>query len=64
MNARKFYYDERKTLTEKLELLEKNALLNWEISGQKSVPVNDVEARWMYNKKNKAELSYNTPNMR
>ena len=28
------------------------------ISGQKSVPVNDIEARWMYNKKNKAELSY------
>ena len=29
------------------------------ISGQKSVPVNDIESRWMYNKKNKAELSYN-----
>ena len=30
-----FINDERKTLTEKLELLEKNALLNWKISGQK-----------------------------
>ena len=58
LNARKFYYDERKTLTEKLELLER-MLIELEISGQKSVPVNDVEARWMYNKKNKAELSYN-----
>ena len=29
------------------------------ISGQKSVPLNDIEACWMYNKKNKAEISYN-----
>ena len=57
-NARKFYYDERKTLTEKLELLER-MYAELQISGQKSVPVNDIEARWMYNKKNKAELSYN-----
>ena len=58
VNARKFYYDERKTLNEKLELLER-MYVELKISGQKSVPVNDVEARWMYNKKNKAELSYN-----
>ena len=57
-NARKFYYDERKTLTEKLELLER-MYAELKISGQKSVPVNDIEARWMYNKKNKAEISYN-----
>ena len=57
-NARKFYYDERKTLTEKLELLER-MYAKLKISGQKSVPVNDIEARWMYNKKNKAEISYN-----
>ena len=58
LNARKFYYDERKTLTEKLALLER-MYAELEISGQKSVPLNDIEARWMYNKKNKAELSYN-----
>lgn len=58
LNARKFYYDESKTLTEKLELLER-MYDELKISGQKSVPVNDIEARWMYNKKNKAELSYN-----
>ena len=57
-NARKFYYDKRKTLMEKLELLER-MYAELEISGQKSVPVNDIEARWMYNKKNKAEISYN-----
>ena len=57
-NARKFYYDKRKTLTEKLELLER-MYAELKISGQKSVPVNDIEARWMYNKKNKAEISYN-----
>ena len=57
-NARKFYYDERRTLTEKLALLER-MYAELEISGQKSVPVNDIEARWMYNKKNKAEISYN-----
>ena len=58
LNAQKFYYDGRKTHTEKLELLERmyNEL---KISGQKSVPINDIDARWMYNKKNKAELSYN-----
>ena len=58
LNARKFYYDERKTLTEKLALLER-MYAELEISGQKSVLLNDIEARWMYNKKNKAELSYN-----
>lgn len=58
LNARKFYYDERKTLVEKLGLLER-MYAELEISGQKSVPVNDIEARWMYNKKNKSELSYN-----
>ena len=57
-NARKFYYDERKSLVEKLELLER-MYAELKISGQKSVPVNDIEARWMYNKKNKAEISYN-----
>ena len=57
-NARKFYYDERKTRDEKLELLER-MFVELKISGQKSVPLNDIEARWMYNKKNKAELSYN-----
>ena len=58
LNAQKFYYDGRKTHSEKLELLERmyNEL---KISGQKSVPINDIDARWMYNKKNKAELSYN-----
>ena len=55
LNARKFYYDERKTFAEKLVLLER-MLIELEISGQKSVPVNDIEARWMYNKKNKAEI--------
>ena len=58
LNARKFYYDESKTVAEKLELLE-IMYEGLKISGQKSVPVNDIEARWMYNKKNKAELSYN-----
>ena len=58
INARKFYYDERKTLNEKLELLER-MYVELKISGQKSVPVNDIEARWIYNKKNKAKLSYN-----
>lgn len=58
LNARKFYYDERKTLADKLVLLER-MLIELEISGQKSVPVNDIEVRWMYNKKNKAEISYN-----
>ena len=58
LNARKFYYDERKTLTEKLTLAERMCA-ELKISGQKSVPVNDIEVRWMYNKKNKAELSYN-----
>ena len=53
-----FYYDERKSLVEKLELLER-MYAELKISGQKSVPVNDIEARWMYNKKNKAEISYN-----
>ena len=57
-NARKFYYDECKTRDEKLELLER-MFVELKISGQKSVPLNDIEARWMYNKKNKAELSYN-----
>ena len=57
-NARKFYYDERKTHSEKLELLER-MYEGLKISGQKSVPINDIDARWMYNKKNKAELSYN-----
>ena len=57
-NARKFYYDERKTVTEKIELLER-MYEELKISGQKSVPLNDIDARWMYNKKNKAELSYN-----
>ena len=57
-NARKFCYDERKSLVEKLELLER-MYAELKISGQKSVPVNDIEARWMYNKKNKAEISYN-----
>ena len=57
-NARKFYYDERKTFAEKLELLE-IMYVELENSGQKSVPINDIDARWMYNKKNKAELSYN-----
>ena len=28
-------------------------------NGLKSIPINDIDARWMYNKKNKAELSYN-----
>ena len=58
LNARKFYYDEHKTLMEKLELLER-MLAELEISGQKSVPLNDIGPRWMYNKKNKAEISYN-----
>ena len=57
-NARKFYYDERKTFAEKLELLERMCD-ELKISGQKTVPLNDIEARWMYNKKNKAEISYN-----
>ena len=57
-NARKFYYDERKTLSEKLELL-KRMNTELKISGQKSVAINDIDARWMYNKKKKAELSYN-----
>ena len=57
-NARKFYYDTSKTLEEKLDLLEL-MYAELKISGQKSVPVNDIDARWMYNKKNKAELSYN-----
>lgn len=45
-------------LKEKLELLEQmyNDLKN---SEQKSIPVNDIDARWMYNKKDKAEISYN-----
>ena len=58
LNARKFYYDERKTHIEKLELLER-IYEELKINGQKSVPINDIDARWMYNKKNKAELSYN-----
>ena len=58
INAKKFYYDKQKTLNEKLKLL-KRMYAELKISGQKSVPVNDIEARWMYNKKNKAELSYN-----
>ena len=57
-NAQKFYYDERKTLTDKLELSEK-MYAELEISGQKSIPVNDMEARRMYNKKDKPEISYN-----
>ena len=57
-NARKFYYDQRKTAEEKLALLERMQV-ELEISGQKSVPINDIEARWMYNKKKKAEPSYN-----
>ena len=57
-NARKFYYDKRKTTVEKLELLERMES-ELEISGQKSIPINDIEARWMYNKKKKAEPSYN-----
>ena len=36
-NARKFYYDERKTVTEKIELLER-MYEELKISGQKSVP--------------------------
>ena len=58
LNAKKFYYDETKTLEEKLDLaMQMNKEL--EMSGQKSIPVVDMEARWMYNKKGKAELSYN-----
>ena len=57
-NAQNFYYDENKTLTEKLDLLEK-MYDGLKVSGQKSIPVNDIEARWMYNKKGKAEPSYN-----
>ena len=57
-NARKFYYDEKKTKYEKLKLLER-MYAELKISGQKSVPINDIDARWMYNKKNNAELSYN-----
>ena len=49
-NARKFYYDTSKTLEEKLDLLEL-MYAELKISGQKSVPVNDIDARWMYNKK-------------
>lgn len=58
LNAKKFYYDDKKTLEEKLELAEQMNH-NLKISGQKSIPVNDIEARWMYNKKNKSEISYN-----
>ena len=58
VTARKFYYDESKTSDEKLELLE-IMYEELKISGQKSVAVNDIDARWMYNKKDKAELSYN-----
>ena len=50
LNARKFYYDERKTHTEKIELLER-IYEELKINGQKSVPINDIDARWMYNKK-------------
>ena len=57
-NARKFYYDEHKTIAEKIELLER-MYAELKISGQKSVPINDIDARWMYNKKKKKELSYN-----
>ena len=49
-NARKFYFDEKKTCDEKLELLER-MYADLKISGQKSVPINDIGACWMYNKK-------------
>ena len=58
VNARKIYHDKTKNQEEKLDLLE-YMYSELKISGQKSIPVNDIEARWMYNKKNKAELSYN-----
>ena len=57
-NARKFYYNDKMTIEEKLALLiEMNQQLK--ISGQKSISISDIEVRWMYNKKGKAELSYN-----
>ena len=55
LNAKKFYYDETKTLEEKLDLaMQMNKEL--EMSGQKSMPVVDMEARWK-NKKKGSSLS-------
>lgn len=56
--TRKFYYNDKMTIAEKLALLiEMERQLK--ICGQKTISVSDMEARWMYNKKGKAELSYN-----
>jgi len=47
-----------KKALEKLENAEKQL----KSSGQKSVSLTDPDSRWMKNKKNKIELSYNSPN--
>ena len=56
-SAIKFIENKRLNDTEKLPVLKtlKNIL---EESGQSSIGINDITARWMYNKQHKPQLSY------
>ena len=57
----------KKILKRKMKLSDKLELLydietQFTLTGQKIIPVNDIEARWMKNKKGNMEISYNLQN--
>ncbi|MDR2461848.1 MAG: hypothetical protein LBD05_01445 [Mycoplasmataceae bacterium] len=50
--------NENISIDEKLELLY-DIETQFTLTGQNTIPVNDIEARWMKTKKNNKEISYN-----
>lgn len=63
----KLHKPARKILEKDMETSEKLELLydietQFTLTGQNTIPVNDIEARWMKNKKGNFEISYNLQN--
>jgi len=56
--AQKFYYNNNMTVEQKISFLE-YAKVQMKEYGKKKIPLYDPDARWMLNKKNREEISYN-----